>query len=136
MLMTSPVNNHHCQSVTSTNFRGSTAPPPQKLGSSPVAGPRYSIPNFDPVPSVTTLRALSLTLCIVYGSLAHRGLKIKVRSTYVLDSPHVQPLSRSSLVFPLVLNPQLHVPYISSPSHRHLFATHDMTSYIRTLTYL
>ena len=43
-------------------------------------------------------------------------------STYMLDSPHVQPLSRSSLVFPLVLNPQLHTPYISSPSHRHLFA--------------
>ena len=35
-------------------------------------------------------------------------------STYVLDSPHVQPLSRSSLVFLLVLNPQLHTPYISS----------------------
>ena len=49
-------------------------------------------------------------------------------STYVLDSPHVQPLSRSSLVFPLVLDPQLHAPYISSPSHRHLFATHDRTS--------
>ena len=49
-------------------------------------------------------------------------------STYVLDSPHVQPLSRSSLVFLLVLNPQLHTPYISSPSHRHLFATHDRTS--------
>jgi len=26
------------------------------------------------------------------------------------------------------LNPQLHAPYISSPSHRHLFATHDRTS--------
>ena len=49
-------------------------------------------------------------------------------STNVLDSPHVQPLSRSSLVFPLVLNPQLHAPYISSPSHRHLFPTHDRTS--------
>ena len=49
-------------------------------------------------------------------------------STYVLDSPHVQPLSRSSLVFLLVLNPQLHSPYISSPSHRHLFATHYRTS--------
>ena len=49
-------------------------------------------------------------------------------STYVLDSPHMQPLSRSSLVFPLFLNPQLHAPYISSPSHRHLFATHDRTS--------
>ena len=29
-------------------------------------------------------------------------------SAYVLDSPLEQPLSRSSLVFPLVLNPQLH----------------------------
>ena len=36
--------------------------------------------------------------------------------------------SRSSLVFPLVLDPQLDAPYISSPSHRHLFATHDRTS--------
>jgi len=26
------------------------------------------------------------------------------------------------------LNPQLHAPYISSPSHRHLFTTHDRTS--------
>ena len=49
-------------------------------------------------------------------------------STYVLDSPHVQPISRSSLVFLLVLNHQLHAPYISWPSHRHLFATHDRTS--------
>ena len=49
-------------------------------------------------------------------------------SAYVLYSPHVQPLSRSSLVFPLVLNPQLHAPYISSPSPRHLFATHYRTS--------
>ena len=49
-------------------------------------------------------------------------------STYVLDSPHVQPISRSSFVFLLVLNRQLHTPYISSPSHRHLFATHDRTS--------
>ena len=48
-------------------------------------------------------------------------------STYVLDSPHVQPLSRSSLVFLLVLNPQLLTLCISSPSHRHLFATHDRT---------
>ena len=30
-------------------------------------------------------------------------------SAYVLDSPLEQPLSRSSLVFPLVLNPQLHI---------------------------
>ena len=48
--------------------------------------------------------------------------------TKSLQYPHVQPLSRSSLVFPLVLNPQLHAPYISSPSHRYLFTTHDRTS--------
>ena len=36
-------------------------------------------------------------------------------SAYVLDSPLEQPLSRSSLVFPLVLYPQLHTPCISSP---------------------
>ena len=38
-------------------------------------------------------------------------------SFYVLDSPLVQPLSRSSLVFLLVLDPQLHTPCISSPNH-------------------
>ena len=40
------------------------------------------------------------------------------------DSPLEQPLSRSSLVVPLVLNPQLHTPCISSPNHHHLFAAH------------
>jgi len=35
----------------------------------------------------------------------------------MLDSPLIQPLSRSSLVFLLVLDPQLHTPYISSPNH-------------------
>ena len=33
-------------------------------------------------------------------------------------------LSRSSLVFLLFLDPQLHTPYISSPNHRLLFAAH------------
>ena len=47
---------------------------------------------------------------------------------YVLDSPLVQPLSRSSLVFLLVLDPQLHTPCISSPSHHHLFAAHAHTN--------
>ena len=37
-------------------------------------------------------------------------------SAYELDSPLGQPFSRSSLVFPLVLDPQLHTPYISSPN--------------------
>ena len=48
-------------------------------------------------------------------------------SFYVLDSPLVQPLSRSSLVFLLVLDPQLHTPYISSPNH-HLFVAHAHTN--------
>ena len=45
-------------------------------------------------------------------------------SICVLDSPFPQPVSRSSLVFLLVLDPLLHVPYISSPNHRLLFTTH------------
>ena len=49
-------------------------------------------------------------------------------STHVLDSPHVQPLFRSSLVFLLVLNPQLYTPYISSPNHHLLFTAHAHTS--------
>ena len=49
-------------------------------------------------------------------------------SFYVLDSPLVQPLSRSSLVFLLVLDPQLHTPYISSPNHHLLFAAHAHTN--------
>ena len=46
---------------------------------------------------------------------------------YLLDSPLMQPLSRSSLVFLFVLDPQLHTPYISSPNH-HLFAAHAHTN--------
>ena len=55
-------------------------------------------------------------------------LRHPLYSAYVLDSPLGQPLSRSSLVFPLVLNPQLHTPCISSPKHHHLFAAHAHTS--------
>jgi len=49
-------------------------------------------------------------------------------SFYVLDNPLVQPLSRSSLVFLLVLDPQLHTPYISSPNHL-LFAAKNIKEY-------
>ena len=48
-------------------------------------------------------------------------------STYMLDSPFRQPLSRSSLVFLLVLDPLLHTLCISSPSHHLIFATHAHT---------
>ena len=51
-----------------------------------------------------------------------------LRSVYELDSPLGQPLSRSSLVFLLVLNPQLHTSCISSPNHHHLFAAHAHTN--------
>ena len=50
----------------------------------------------------------------------------------MLDSPLVQPLSRSSLVFLLVLDPQLHTPYISSPNHHLLFAAHAHTNAARS----
>ena len=46
-------------------------------------------------------------------------------SVYELDSPLGQHLSRSSLVFLLALDPQLHTPCISSPNH-HLFAAHEL----------
>ena len=49
-------------------------------------------------------------------------------SVYVLDNPLWQPLSRSSLVFLLVLDPQLHIPCISSPSHCLLFAANAHTN--------
>jgi len=50
-----------------------------------------------------------------------------VVTVYVFDSPLWQPLSGSSLVFLLVWDPQLHTPYISSPSHHLLFATYSHT---------
>ena len=56
------------------------------------------------------------------------GPRHPLYSAYVLDSPLKQPLSRSSLVFPLVLNPELHTPCISSPNHHHLFAAHAHTN--------
>ena len=49
-------------------------------------------------------------------------------SVYELDSPLGQPLSRSSLVFLLALDPQLYTPCISSPNHHHLFAAHAHTN--------
>ena len=49
-------------------------------------------------------------------------------SFYVHDSPLIQPLPRSSLVFLLVLDPRLHTPYISSHNHHLLFAAHTHTN--------
>ena len=60
------------------------------------------------------------TLLSISSCSASRSSAYIIYSAYVLDSPLKQPLSRSSLVFPLVLNPQLHTPCISSPNHHHL----------------
>ena len=46
---------------------------------------------------------------------------------YVLGSPFSPPMQRSSLVYLLVWNALLHTPYISSPNHYLLFATHAHT---------
>jgi len=46
----------------------------------------------------------------------------------MLDSPFPQPLSRSSLVFLLVLDPLLHTPCISSANHHLPFAAHAHTN--------
>ena len=63
----------------------------------------------------------------------------------MFDSPHVQPLSRSSLVFPLVLDPQLHSNKIKSHSSQILYkykakfttvviTKRDNTTHIKTMT--
>ena len=83
-----------------------------------------------PVPEGTfTHSHPSGSSCFLYHlspfATVHSILFIQLTCLTVLN---VQPLSMSSLVFPLVLDPQLHAPYISSLSHRHLFATHDRTS--------
>jgi len=48
-------------------------------------------------------------------------------STYVLDSPFRQPLSRSALVFLLVWDPLLLTLNVSLPNHHLLFTTHAHT---------
>ena len=48
-------------------------------------------------------------------------------SIYVLDSFFSQPCSKSSLVYLLVWNSPLYIPYISSPNHCLLFTTHTHT---------
>jgi len=42
-------------------------------------------------------------------------------------SVFAQPLSKSSLVYLFLCHPALHTPYITSPNHCLLFATHDLT---------
>jgi len=48
-------------------------------------------------------------------------------SIHVPDSLFTQYLSKFSLVYLLSWHPPLHTPYISSPNHCHLFATHAHT---------
>ena len=48
-------------------------------------------------------------------------------SIYMPDRLFPQSLSKFSLVYLLAWHPPLHTPYISSPNHYHLFATHAHT---------
>ena len=73
--------------------------------------------NIHPLTPLLLIRHPLSTSSIYYDPLC---------SVYVLDSPFPQPLSRSYLVFLLVLDPLLHTPCISSPNH-HLFAAHAHT---------
>ena len=67
-----------------------------------------------PVPEETLTHPLTPIL-IIGHPLSTSSIYI-LCSVYVLDNPLWQPLSRSSLVFLLVLNPLPHTPCISSPS--------------------
>ena len=68
------------------------------------------------------------TSFIIFLHLQRNDLWHPLCSFYVLDSPLVQPLSRFSLVFHLVLDPQPHTPYISSTNHHLLFTAHAHTN--------
>ena len=83
------------------------------------AGTRRNIHPLTPI-LVNVLPLSPLSIC--------NGPRHPLYSAYVLGSPLEQLLSRSSLVFPLVFNPQLHTPCISSPNHHHLFAAHAHTN--------
>ena len=83
------------------------------LGQPGKAGTRRNIHPLTPI-LVNVLPLSSFSIC---SSPRH-----PLYSAYVLGSPLGQPLSRSSLVFPSVLNPQLHTPCISSRNHHNLFA--------------
>ena len=74
-----------------------------------------------------------LTPILVVGhplstSSIHRDPQYPSCSAYVPDNPPRQPLSRSSLVLPLVLYPPLHTPCTPSPSHHHPPAAHAHTN--------
>ena len=89
-------------------------------GQPALAGTRRNIHPLTPI-LVNVLLLSLFSIC--------NGPRHPLYSAYVLDSPLEQPLSRSSLVFPLVLNyPQLHTLCISSPNHHHLFAAHAHTN--------
>jgi len=59
---------------------------------------------------IENLSSGELCILIIGHPLSSSSIYSDQCSFYVLDSPLVQPLSRSSLVFLLVLDPQLHTP--------------------------
>ena len=64
----------------------------------------------------------SLSACSIYYDPRHPPYSI-----HVLYSLFPQSLSKFSLVYLLAWHPPLHTPYISSPHHYLLFATHAHT---------
>ena len=101
---------------------------------SEVFGPYTHTQPFNGLLSGTTRRNIHpLTPILIIGhplssSSIYNDLWHPLCSVYELDSPLGQHLSRSSLVFLLALDPQLHTPCISSPNHHHLFAAHAHTN--------
>ena len=88
------------------------------------AGTRRNIHPLTPI----LIIGLPLSSSSIYNDPWHPLCSVTWMFGYKLDSPLGQPLSRSSLVFLLALDPQLHTPCISSPSHLHLFAAHAHTN--------
>ena len=79
---------HHYYNNNSNNYNRLTAFDPGQPG---YAGTRRNIHPLTPI-RIIVLPLSPFSIC--------NGPWHSLYSTYVLDSPHVQPLSRSSLVFP------------------------------------
>ena len=88
-----------------------TAVCPGQLGS---ASTRRNIHPLTPI-LINVLPLSPFSICILFIQLTC----LTVLSDNLFPGP---------LVFPLVLNPQLHTPCISSPNHHHLFAAHAHTN--------
>jgi len=77
--------------------------------------------NIHPLTSIMVINH-SLSASSIFYDPRHPPCSI-----YVPDSLFPQPLSKFSLVYLLAWHPPLHTPYISSPNHCLIFATHAHT---------